>query len=479
MSQQQTEKTQQPAEQHAFNRIGQLADKAAPASKGIDKLFRPFFGAFQNQSQNWQKEAMYSLQSQKILRAKALLYGIVLTFLLLLVWSAFAAVDEVTRGEGKVIPSRQLQIIQTVDGGIVNELLVEEGQSVKQGQLLVRIDPTRFVSSFQEGSVRAFALGAKIERLQALINNEAYLPMPQSDPVQAQVIAQERNYYESSRAELDKRLNIAKEQLKQRQQELNAVREQLRTAEQLYEMSTQELQVTLPLRKSGAVSEMDILRLERDQSNADGERRQAAARSRQIEASILEAQARIEEVGLAARNQWRSELSEASSELNSLDKNIEGLADRVKYSEIYSPVNGTIQRVLLNTIGGVVQPGNAIIEIVPEDDRLLVEAKIAPRDVAFLKPGLPAAIKLHAYDFSIYGGLEATLQHISADTITDEQDNTYYLVRAITTDNDFTEHFEIIPGMTAQVDILTGKRTILSYLLKPITRAKANALSER
>ena len=219
--------------------------------------------------------------------------------------------------------------------------------------------------------------------------------------------------------------------------------------------------------------------MERDEASANGERRQAEAKLRQIEASIQEAAARISEVELGMRNQWRSELSEATSTRSSLSKNVDGLADRVKFSEIRSPVNGTVQRILYNTIGGVVQQGHAVLEIVPSDDRLVVEANIAPKDIAFLRPGLPATIKLHAYDFSIYGGMSASLQHISADSITDDRDNTYYLVRAVTTDNEFAQRFAVIPGMTVQLDIMTGKRTVLDYLLKPILRAKGNALSER
>ncbi|TBU86815.1 HlyD family type I secretion periplasmic adaptor subunit [Phytopseudomonas dryadis] len=472
---------QKQLEQQAFERLHALSAIGAHGRRGVDRLFRPFFAAFGNGSRNWQGDAEQALDGQRVLRARGLLYGIALSVALLLLWSAFATVDEVTRGEGKVIPSRQLQVVQAVDGGVVEALFVEEGATVRKDDLLVRIDPTRFVASFQEGSVRIFALRAKVERLLALIDDKPYQPAPRDElsTEQAQVLDQERSYYHESLKELDQRLSIAREQRTQRQQELSEVRARLHAAEQSYRMSSRELSVTTPLLASGAVSEMDILRLQRDQAAADGERRQAAARSRQIEASIQEAEARLREVELTARNQWRAELSEATAQLNSLDKNINGLADRVKFSEIRSPVNGTVQRVLFNTIGGVVQPGHAVIEIVPSDDRLLVEAKVSPKDIAFLRPGLPATIKLHAYDFSIYGGLEATLQHISADTITDERDNTFYLVRVVTRDSEFAERLSVIPGMTAQLDIMTGKKSILAYLLKPVLRAKANALSER
>ncbi|TBU98087.1 HlyD family type I secretion periplasmic adaptor subunit [Stutzerimonas kirkiae] len=473
--------TAKPAEQQAFEHLERLSGAGAFGRSLVDRLFRPLFAGFRNGSARWEQDAELALERQKVLRARGLLYSIAAIFAVLLLWSALTRIDEVTRGEGKIIPSRQLQIVQSVDGGVVEDVFVEEGDAVSRGDVLVRIDPTRFVASFQEGSVRVFALRAKVERLKALVDDLPYQPErpAQLSADQSVVLEQEHSYYLESRKELEQKLSIAREQRAQRQQELSEVRARLHAAEQAYRMSSQELQVTRPLLRSGAVSEIDILRLERDQASADGERRQAAARARQIEAGIQEADARLREVELTTRNLWRSELSEASSQLNSLDKNVDGLADRVKFSEIRSPVNGTIQRVLFNTIGGVVQPGHAVIEIVPNDDRLLVEARVAPKDIAFLRPGLPATIKLHAYDFSIYGGLEAQLQHISADTITDERDNTFYLVRAVTTDAESAQRLAVIPGMTAQLDIITGKKSILAYLLKPILRAKANALSER
>jgi adhesin transport system membrane fusion protein len=468
-------------EQQAFERLSMADSVGVRGKRLIDRLFRPFFSAFSNLSRQWSADADQSIEEQKTIRARSLIYGIALTFIVLIIWAGLSPIDEVTRGEGKVIPSRHLQVIQSADGGVIEAVFVDEGEEVKQGDLLVRIDPTRFEANFQEGNVRAFSLSAKVKRLRAQINNEPlHLNIGAAEtPEQAEIILQEKAYYQASLKELSERVAVAREQLKQREQELGEVQARLSAAVKSYRMSTQELQATEPLLSSGAVSEIEILRLKRDQAAADGERLQAAARVRQVKSSIQEAESRQSEVASAMRNQWRAELSEASSQLNSLEKSVAGLADKVRLSEIRSPVNGTVQRVLLNTIGGVVQPGNAIVEIVPSDDRLLVEAKIAPKDIAFLRPGLPATIKLHAYDFSIYGGLSATIQHISADTITDDRDNTFYLVRAVTTDKESAHNLSVIPGMTAQLDIMTGKKSILAYLLKPLLRAKANALSER
>jgi adhesin transport system membrane fusion protein len=468
-------------EQRAFEQLQGLTEVNRTGLGFINRVFKPLFSVFNNKGSHWETDAEFALKQQQMLKARSLLYGVALVFITLLVWAGFASVDEVTRGEGKVIPSQQLQVIQSVDGGVVEEIFVREGDRVEKSQVLVRIDPTRFVANFQENSVRAFALRAKVERLNALISEHRYQPDLDADLTasQLQVLTREQSYYHSAVRELEQRLTIAQDQLNQRQQELSETQARISAAQQAYNISNQELQVTKPLLRSGAVSEVEILRLQRDTAAARGELNQAAARARQIKSSIQEAQGRIQEVQLTASNQWQAELSEASSSLNSLEKSVDGLADRVKFSEIRSPVSGTVQRVLFNTIGGVVQPGNAVLEIVPEDSNLVIEGKIAPKDIAFLRPGLPVTIKFHAYDYAIYGGMSATLQHISADTITDERDNTYYLVRAVADDPGFAKNLSIIPGMTTQVDVLTGKKTILSYLLKPVLRAKANALTER
>ncbi|MCH8491551.1 MAG: HlyD family type I secretion periplasmic adaptor subunit, partial [Oceanicaulis sp.] len=241
-----------------------------------------------------------------------------------------------------------------------------------------------------------------------------------------------------------------------------------------------EYDATLPLLASGAVSEVDILRLERDISQIEGEISQAQARAGALEAAIKESASRIQESDISFRNAWRTELSEALARSRMLEDSGSRLADMVGSTEVRAPVNGVVQRLFFNTLGGVVPSGREVAEIVPLGDQLVVEARILPPDVAFLRPGLQAMVKLSAYDFTVFGGLQATLEHISADTITDERDNTYYLVR-VRTDEDANANsaMDIIPGMTAQVDILTGKRTVLEYLLKPVLRATSNAMGER
>ncbi|HEY4547688.1 MAG TPA: HlyD family type I secretion periplasmic adaptor subunit [Pedomonas sp.] len=473
-----------PLEQRLFQGIDRLAQSQGSA-RWLDAVFAPFRSKPPHSVRDWQASARTAIDQQDVLRARGLLYGIAAILAALLLWSAFAPLDEVTRAEGKVIPSRQLQIVQSVDGGVVEEIFIKEGQRVEKGQVLVRIDPTRFVANLLEEKAKAFALRAKIDRLTALVNGTSFEPQelgsaqPEQGSEAALILAQERQYYFESRKQLDERLLIARQQLAQRRNELREVEAALSTAERSYQMAQQELAITRPLLASGAVSEVDILRLQREVSTAQGERQQAQARRGQLLSGIEEAQTRIRDVELTTKNEWRADLTAAMAQLNSLGQNVTGLADRVKYSEIRSPVTGVVQRILYNTLGGVVQPGHAVAEVVPTEDRLVVEAKVSPRDIAFLRPDLPAVVKFTAYDFSVYGGMAAKLRHISPDSITDEKGNTYYLVRAETTENQFKQGLPVIPGMTVQLDILTGKRTVLAYLLKPLLRAKQNALSER
>ncbi|WP_255990034.1 HlyD family type I secretion periplasmic adaptor subunit [Chitinolyticbacter albus] len=425
-------------------------------------------------------DADWAIIDQNPRGSRVLVWLAAAALLALLLWAALAKVDEVTRGEGKVIPSRQIQIVQSLDGGMVQEILVREGQQVAKGQLLLKIDPTRFVSSLKENQAQYLSLKAKASRLEALASGKEFTVPDEVTQQAPDLVEQERLLYQSRVAELDASVGVARQQLAQRSQEMNEVRAKRDQAAQSYDLTRQELEATKPLLKSGAVSDVEVLRLERDLARYRGERDTSAAQLPRIQSSIAEAGRKLQEVELIFRNQASSELSETLGKLASLTEGKVALADRVKQSDVRSPVKGTVQRLLVNTEGGVVQPGKDVIEIVPADDALLLEARIQPRDIAFLRPGQPALVKFTAYDFATYGGLEATLEQISADTITDDKGNAFYVVK-VRTKTSYLGHAaqRIIPGMVAEVDILTGKKTILSYLLKPVLRAKANALTER
>ncbi len=413
-------------------------------------------------------------RAQKIVRASLLI------MLALLVWAGLARVDEVTRGEGKVIPSRQLQVVQSLDGGVVSEILVKEGQVVEKGQLLLKIDETRATSGVRESAATGFALRARQARLRALAEGSAFVPPSiGDDPEEQRILLGERQLFEAKQNELSTMLSINNQQLQQRQQELSEMRSRKTTAERAIEFGQQELNKTRPLLASGAVSEVEILRLERDLSRSRGDSESASAQIARVHASIGEAQRKMQETEITFRNDARKDLADVLGKLNALTEGAVALTDKVNKSQVKSPVRGRVQRLLANTEGGVVQPGKDIIEIVPLDDSMVLEARVAPKDIAFIRPQQSATVKFTAYDFSIYGGLEAQVENISPDTVVDERGNAFYLVRVRTTRVNFSEKMPIIPGMTAEVDILTGQKTVLAYLLKPILKVKAYALRER
>ncbi|MBP9227879.1 MAG: HlyD family type I secretion periplasmic adaptor subunit [Azonexus sp.] len=425
-------------------------------------------------------DADLAILRQEPLRARILLRSIGIVFAVFVMWAAVAQLDEVTRGDGKVIPSRQLQILQSIDGGLVSEILVKEGDVVQQNQLLIKIDETRFVSSVKENQAQYLGLVARAARLKAIADGKPFVPPADVLKSAPEIVAQERQYYEAKYDEMNAAVSIARQQLAQRQQELNEAQARRSQALQGYELTSRELAVTKPLINSGAVSEVELLRLERDVSRYRGERDMASAQISRVQAAINEAQRKIEEVELTFRNDASKELSETSAKLNSLAEGSVALSDRVKQSSIRSPVKGTVKRLLVNTVGGVIQPGKDMIEIVPLEDTLLLEARVLPRDIAFLRPGQPAMVKFTAYDFSIYGGLEGTLEHIGADSVMDEKGNAFYTVRVRTNKAGFGDaNLPIIPGMVAEVDILTGKKSVLTYLMKPVLRAKSVAMTER
>jgi len=425
-------------------------------------------------------DADLAMLRQEPLRARFLLRSIGLVFVLFVVWAAFAQLDEVTRGEGRVIPSKQLQVLQSIDGGLVSEILVREGDVVEIDQLLIKIDETRFVSSVKENRAQYLGLLARTARLRAIAEGGEFVPPAEVVAEAPEIAIQEEQLFAAKRNELEAALSIARQQLAQRQQELNEASARRAQAAQGYDLTSQELTQTRPLINSGAVSEVELLRLERDVSRYRGERDMATAQITRVQAAINEAKRKIEEVELSFRNEAGRELSESTTKLSGLAEGSVALSDRVKQSSIRSPVKGVVKRLLVNTVGGVIQPGKDMIEIVPLEDALLLEARVLPRDIAFLRPGQPAMVKFSAYDFSIYGGLEGTLEHISADTVTDEKGNAFYLVRVRTNKPGFGDsNLPIIPGMVAEVDIMTGKKSVLTYLLKPVLRAKSVAMTER
>ncbi|HEX7640350.1 MAG TPA: HlyD family type I secretion periplasmic adaptor subunit [Burkholderiaceae bacterium] len=427
----------------------------------------------------FERETTEVMSRQQTVRARQITRMAAFAVVALVTWAAFARVDEVTKGDGRVVPSRQLQVLQSLDGGVVEQILVHEGDVVEAGQLLMRIDPTRANSAVRDSEAQGFALEARVARLRALAQGTSFLPPTAGTDEEKAIVAGERQLYDSRATELQTQLSIVRQQQAQHEQELAAIQARRTAAQHALDLSTQELNQTRPLLATGAVSQVDILRLERDVTKNRGDVDQAAAEVGRVQAQIAESGRKIQETELAFRNDAGKDLADAMGKLNALNEGAVGLADRVDKTQVKSPVRGRIQRLLANTPGGVVQPGKDIVEIVPLDDSLVLDARVQPRDIAFIHPGEKANVKFTAYDFSIYGGLDATVENISPDTVIDERGNAYYLVRVRTARASFDDKLPIIPGMTAEVDILTGRKTVLSYLLKPVLKVKSYALRER
>jgi adhesin transport system membrane fusion protein len=414
--------------------------------------------------------------------AHLLLVVIVAFFAAFLAWASWAKLDEVTRGDGKVIPSRQVQVVQNLEGGIVAEIAVREGAVVERGEVLVRIDDIRAASSLRESRARHLALLGALSRLRAEVGGTELVFPPEVVAEAPAVAENERALFEARQQALESELAILHSQAAQREQELSELATRLDQLKRSHELAVEELKITEPLAANRVVSRVQLLRLEREVNDLSGELETTRLVVPRAEAAFREASRRIEERRLKFRAEAQRELNAVQAEAAALGEVIAAAADTVSRTEVRSPVRGTIKQLFVNTVGGVIQPGADLIEIVPLEDNLLVEARVRPADIAFLHPGQAAMVKVTAYDFAIYGGLEGVVEDISADTITDEKGESFYRVRVRTRDNALEkagEPLPIIPGMTTQVDILTGEKTVLDYLLKPILRARDRALRER
>ncbi|MCL6270908.1 HlyD family type I secretion periplasmic adaptor subunit [Sansalvadorimonas sp. 2012CJ34-2] len=403
----------------------------------------------------------------------------IVTFIL---WAAWIEIDEITRGMGKVIPSRQIQDVQNLEGGIVGDILVKEGETVDKGQILMTMDDTQFMSSLGGQKISRTALEIKRSRLRAEVVGEFPLISDQAWQDAPDLAQQELELYGSRQQELESRKNVLLEQVDQNQQQIEEMGEQRKLLGRRRNLLKEELGIASRLAESGAVSRIEVLRLQRQVSDVDGELAVTKETVDRLNAQQKEVHQRINELQLTFVSSVRSELNETQAKIKELEATGTALEDRVARTQVRSPVKGVVKQILVNTKGGVVQPGMKMMEVVPLDDKLLIETRIRPQDIGFLHPGQKAVVRFTAYDFTIYGGIEGKLTHISADTITDEQGESFYLAHVETERNNLDENDAtrpVITGMIANVDIMTGKKPLLSYLLKPVLRARQLAFSER
>ncbi len=374
-------------------------------------------------------------------RMSAIVWLMLVGMIVMFIWAYFAILDEVTVGTGKVTPSSRAQLIESLDGGIINELLVHEGAIINKGQILARLDPTRFQSNYGEAATRVRTLRASSERLRAELTGAA-LAFSADTLKEPELVARETQFYLSRRQNLNETVSNLQQSLK---------------------LVQQELRMTEPLVAKGAASQVEVIRLQRQISDLRG---------------------KIDEARNLYAVRAREEQVKNNADLDAQLQVVSGKQDQLTRTTLISPVRGIVKDIQVSTVGGVLQPGGKLMEIVPIEEQLLIETRINPRDIAYIRPGLPATVKITAYDSSIYGNLTGVVETVSPDTLQDEvkRDQFYYRIYVRTNRADLTNKagklFPILPGMVASVEIKTGQKTVLDYLIKPLNKVK-ESLRER
>lgn len=415
-------------------------------------------------------------------RDHLLLYVIVLLTVIFILWASFAKLDEVARGDGKVIPFSEVQVIQNLEGGIIDALPVREGDVVMPEEVLVRLRNIEAKSDLDANSKKFFGLAATVARLQAeaegvdpVFSEEMTLNAPES-------VAAERAAFTANSKRIENETSVLKEQLTQQRQKIGELETRIKDTTSVLELTKKERSMLAPLVARGSASQQELLQLDRSIAQQKTELNGYQSSLPRQRAVIKEAEAQLEGHLSSFKADAQRQLSERTTEMNALKEMLAALKDKSARTEVRSPVHGIVKSLKFKTIGGVVRPGEAIMDIVPLEDQLLVEAQIRPADIAFIVPGQRAVVRISAYDFSIYGALEGEVTDISADSITNDKGESFYRVRARTDQTklvkDGKEH-NIIPGMQATVDIITGKRTVMQYIMKPLIKASQTAMTER
>ncbi|KQU98711.1 secretion protein HylD [Mesorhizobium sp. Root695] len=429
---------------------------------------------------------MLAREDRPPLFASASIFIIGALFVVFVAWASFAEVDEIARGDGKVIPASKTQIIQASEAGVVQEIAVTIGQIVKKNDLIIRLDNTLNTSSLGEQQAKARALEVRIARLKYEQGGNLSGPFPCPPDIQSiapQICDNEQKLLIARRENFDNKLSVLKSRLDQREKELaEAIANSDRLTKNLA-VSDQEAKLVDAMVKKGLMARTEQLRVEREQTELNGQLNLAGETIKKAKAAITEAQLQVEELGLQLQQEALDDLTQALADLSVVDETIRGATDKVARTDIRSPVDGIVNTLELNTVGAFVQPGAVVAGIVPTSETLLVEARVSPRDVAFIRPDQEALIKVTAYDFSIFGGIEGKVANITADSLVDQKTGEpYYQVRVSTDKSTLLRDgkaYSIIPGMICSVDIKTGRKTILHYLLKPINKAREEAMSER
>lgn len=407
------------------------------------------------------------------------LSGLIAAFV---VWAALAVIEEVTTGRGRVIPASKIQLVQNLEGGIVREILIREGQRVSEGDVLLRIDPTLAGSTLGEAREKMLGLSAVVARLEAEVDDKPLDFPAEFVKSRPDLVEQQREQFGERKRELDAALSAFDLQEQQRAQELVELAARIATLTRARALAQEEADLVRPLAQSRAVGRSEVLAVETKLNEIDGNLKAAELARPRVEATRREIEQRRAERLAAFRSDALQKLASARLEFRALTESSRSSADRFARTTIRAPVTGIVKTVHVTTPGQVVQPGHNMVEIVPLNDTLLVEAQIRPQDIAFLRPGQRALVKITAYDFALYGGLEAEVEQIGADSIVSERGDIYYLIRVRTAHSALERdgaRLPIMPGMVADVDVITGAKTVLDYITRPLTRMRHASLRER
>ena len=431
---------------------------------------------------NYLNSRSAAVLEQTALNSKIFLWILILTVVIAVFWMDRTMLDEVVKGYGKIVPSGHIKSIQNLEGGIIKEIMVKEGDSVKKGQLLLKIEDIFYSSSHEKNRLRYDELYAKLLRLRAEAFSKPFRVAENMEKGLAELVDKERNLYESNLQQLNKSIAVVSAQITQHHQKLEELKEHYQELKEEMELVQKQININAPLVKRKIVSQVEFLKLKQEKNNVQQELTRTRHEGKMMKAVIEETENTLDGTSLAFQNRAKEEFNSIDAEMKRIKETQLALKDQVKRTLVRSPVNGVVKIMHVNTIGGVVQPGQEIMDILPTGDTLLVEVRIHPKDIAFIYSDQRAIIKVTAYDFSIYGGLNGKLIRISPDSITEPDGITYYNVW-IETDRNYLgtkeSPLKLIPGMVVDSDIVTGKKSILSYIIGPVLKTTENALKER
>jgi len=410
------------------------------------------------------------------------LYFWLIAITIFIVWASLTEIDEIVRGSGEVVASGENRVVQNLEGGIIKSIMVKVGDSVEKGQPLLKIDNLKSEAQLSSTTIKERELQAKIARLKAEAEGKDFEIPPELEKAVPLLVENERSLYLSRQKQIDAKIRSLQDQKKQKEQKLIETRQKIIHLKRTAVLINKEVAMMKPMVAQGVKSKVAFMKLQREQSKIASELTAAKNSIPRIKASISEEVNNIEEAQSSFRNEAKRELNEATAEAMRVKESSHALGDQMDRTMVRSPIKGVIQKLYIHTVGGVIKPGENLVEIVPTDDTLWLEVKIKPSDIAFIFPGQKANVKFTAYDFRIYGGLEGEVVHISADTIKDQKKQAFYVIHIKTKKNYLgtrEKRMKIIPGMTVSVDIVTGKKTVMDYILKPILKAKQYTFTER